>query len=426
MHESEWLPQLFSKSDLLQICNLFNLSVAGFRKDRLSSRPEEQLRTVVTEALKKGIGEKKAAKGKIPIQIFYYQISENLDVRKIDDFEEWIIESDMNDHLRPFQKISLLFEWFNDKYIEHIETIKNNVIEKRELFYGISLVTDSFYIDRTIKQLKSEANYPAHNEYLDYIEKCGANELFLRIKAELSIKENDRAKFSFIMGLSPFDRFLGIVHLLPQYEELEGVVFSLYMKEKEKQSMETLFQAKSELIEASELTEKLTIELEEERVEIRRLNEESEVLADELTNIVSQAETYEKEIRVLSQERDNEKNTRTDLEMIKDLFNEMVPLTNEALIITDKPDPRIKKVFSKLIYSKNFLLKEKQSGKIKKYKDKVWFIDRQSFNNMKEWILLRNYFIENGFYYEEYNDYLELLKQYMKVIHSDYTEAFEK
>jgi hypothetical protein len=426
MHESEWLPQLFSKSDLLQICNLFNLSVAGFRKDRLSSRPEEQLRTVVAEALKKGIGEKKAAKGKIPIQIFYYQISENLEVRKIDDFEEWIIETDMNDHLRPFQKISLLFEWFNDKYIEQIETIKNNVIEKREPFYGMSLVTDSFYVDRTIKQLKSETNYPAHNEYLDYIEKCGANELFLRIKAELSIKENDRAKFSLIMGLSPFERFLAIVHLLPQYAELEGVAFSLFLKEKEKQSMETLFHVKCEFKEASELTEKLTIELEEEKVEKIRLNEELELLTDELTKIVSQAETYEKKIRVLSKERDNEIKTRTDLETIKDLFNEMVPLTNEALIITDKPDPRIKKVFLKLIYSKNFLLKEKQSGNIKKYKDKVWFIDRQSFNNMKEWILLRNYFIENGFYYEEYNDYLELLKQYMKVIHNDYTEAFEK
>lgn len=71
MHESEWFPKVLLKSDMLHLCNLFNLSIDGFRKESLSSRPVEQIRGLVASSLKTGIGLKKLSKGRIPIHVFY-------------------------------------------------------------------------------------------------------------------------------------------------------------------------------------------------------------------------------------------------------------------------------------------------------------------------------------------------------------------
>ena len=106
------------------------------------------------------------------------------------------------------------------------------------------------------------------------------------------------------------------------------------------------------------------------------------------------------------------------------MFEELVPPSKNAIIVTDSPDPRIKEVFQSSIISKKNLLKEKQNGTIAKLKNKVWFIDRQSFKNTQDWLHIKNFLNENEFYFEEYNDYIELLKQYIQVIEKDITEEY--
>ncbi|WP_039790572.1 hypothetical protein, partial [Paenibacillus riograndensis] len=72
MHESEWLPDILVKNDLVHICKVLNLSIDGFRISSLASRPVEQLRSLVRSALRSGIGKKRRMKkdpNLIPIDI---------------------------------------------------------------------------------------------------------------------------------------------------------------------------------------------------------------------------------------------------------------------------------------------------------------------------------------------------------------------
>lgn len=59
MHESDWLPKVLLKSELIHICNILSLSEDGFRLASLPSRPVMNIRNVVSNALKLGIGRKK-------------------------------------------------------------------------------------------------------------------------------------------------------------------------------------------------------------------------------------------------------------------------------------------------------------------------------------------------------------------------------
>jgi hypothetical protein len=431
MHESEWLPWLLSKSDMLYICNEFNLSVDGFRKDRLSSRSDEMLRTLVTEAMKRGIGAKKAARGKILMPMFYAQIAELVIADHPSwsslDFHELGTQLNLDYDVRPFEKLAVIYELHNDKYIEYVETFQRNVQERNEILYGVvSDVSDSVFIERTIAQLGHEVSYPTQEEYAAFIATCGATERWKEIHRALQEKDADRSRFTWIMGLPTFDKFLALVTMLPKHEALvTPVVYGLYAREKEIRFMDSVFQTQSESAAASELTAKLTKELEAQKEEVKRLNERYALLSDELQKMDDQAETHKKLIVNLEQERDDDRRRRMELEHIKELFDELVPPSKTVVIITDKPDARIKKVFPSSIFSKNYLLKEKQNGNIHNLKTKIWFIDRLSFTNTKEWVQLKIFFTDNGFHYEEYNDYVELLKQYMKVIHNDDEEEYQ-
>lgn len=424
MHESEWFPLLLSKYDMLQICNQFNLSVPGFRKDRLSSRPEEQLRSVLTQALKNGIGAKKNGRGKLLTDTFFSEIIEKMgDLIKSEwknkGFQSLVDDLDLSVDVRPYQKLALIREWFPDEYSNNVNQIRYNVIEKKGLFNGISKVNDSEYINHIIQELSRAVDIPNTEEYSQFIEELGATARWEQLKSALNGKQTDRERLMFISGLNSFDRFLGVVTLKDSYEPLQSVAFSLYIKEHEKICQSICKRAREESSAAIERTTKLIKEIEGYQDENTKLVEQIEALTLEIKRL--------KDRRLEDGHRENalrvelqELRTASDYaEQIKELFEELLPETNETIIITDKPDPRIKRVFSKSIFSKNFLLKEKQSGNIHNLKSKIWFIDRQSFRNTKEWVQIKQFLDESNFFYEEYNDYLELLRRYMQVIQSD-------
>ncbi|CAG7651696.1 hypothetical protein ACFQI7_27915 [Paenibacillus allorhizosphaerae] len=429
MHESEWLPQLLSKHDLLQICNLFNLSVPGFRSDKLSSRPEEQLRLIVTQALKNGIGAKKNGSGKILTETFFSKIVDEMDDLiqpqwKNLSFESIVDELDISVAIRPYQKLAFIREWFPDKYASHVETIRQNVIEKQELFHSISKINDSDFVDRIIQDLKKDVDFPESNEYLQFIEQIGVTARWEQIKSTLAGKHTDRERLMFISGLTSLDRFLGIIAVKDDYEPLRPVAYSLYVKEREKAYQSEYARVYDESAATMQLATRLTKELEEQTDENTKLTEQIEILTWEIKRLKDAREEDVQREDALQKELGEQRKAREYAEQFKELFEELVPESSEAMIITDKPDPRIKQVFNKCIFSKNFLLKEKLNGNIHNLKSKIWFIDRQSFRSTREWVLLKQFLDENDFFYEEYNDYLELLRRYMQVIQSDDTEDY--
>lgn len=429
MHESEWLPQILSKHDLLKICNQFNLSVPGFRKDKLSSRPEEQLRSVVTQALKKGIGAKKNGRGKILTDTFFSEIVEEMDDLiksewKNSRFQGLVDELDLATAVRPYQKLALIREWFPEEYVSHVESIRHNAFEKQSLFCGISKINDSDYVDRIVQELTKEVEIPNIDEYSQFIEQIGATARWEQFKSTLAGKQTDRERLMFISGLTSFDRFLGIVALKDNYEPLQSVAYSLYVKEREKIYQSACKEVREERVAAMEHAKKLSKELDEHKDKYRKLTERIEALTLEIKMLQDAKEEDVHRADALQLELQEQRTARDYAEQVKGLFDELLPESNEAMIITDKPDPRIEQVFSKIIFSKKFLLKEKQSGNIHNLKSKIWFIDRQSFRSTKEWVQLKQFLNENDFFYEEYNDYLELLRCYMQVILSDDTEVY--
>ncbi|MDT3425281.1 putative nucleic acid-binding Zn-ribbon protein [Paenibacillus forsythiae] len=429
MHESEWLPRLLLKSDLLHICNLFNLSIDGFRKDKLSTRPVEQLRGVVTSALVRGIGTRKAIRGKIPMHLFYAEIAEDAKEQipenwKSLSFEEIAVELDLCSQLRIYQKIAIIYEWHNDQYTEHSDAIKKNAVEKKPLFQGIFNINEDEMVNKAIMRIGNGILYPTVDEYTEFIESIGANEKWEAIKARLDENENERSKLNYIASLNSFDRFLAVIAMLPEQERLQQIAFSMYLEEKENLKTEAFKQVKMETVATNEQCSRLMIELEQAKEKNHCLQDEIVQLTDKILT-TDKALTFSKaELQIVKNERENERQKRIYAEKIKELFEELVPLSIDAIIVTDSPDPRIKEVFSKSIFSKNFLLKEKQNGTIFKLKNKVWFIDRQSFKNTQDWLHIKNFLNENEFYFEEYNDYIELLKQYIQVIEKDITEEY--
>lgn len=431
MHESEWLPQLLTKYDLLQICNQFNLSVPGFRRDKLSSRPEEQLRSVLTQALKNGIGAKKNGRGKLLTDTFFSKIVDKMgDLIKSEwkttSFQCLVDDLDLTVGLRPYQKLALIREWFPAEYSNNVETIRHNVIEKQGLFHGISNYNDSDYVNHIIQELSKEVETPNAEEYSQFIEDLGATARWEQLKSILNGKQTDRERLMFVSGLTSIDRFLGVVSLIDTYESLQSVAFSLYIKENEKMYQSTYKRAREECSDAIEHATELIKELEKYKDENTKLVDRIEVLTLEIKRFQDMREVDAHREQGLRLELQKLQTQSDYSEQVKELFEELMPESYEAMIITDKPDPRIERVFSKIIFSKKFLLKEKQNGNIHNLKSKIWFIDRQSFRNTKEWVQLKQFLDENNFFYEEYNDYLELLRCYMKVIQSDDMEVYSQ
>lgn len=420
MHESEWVPWMLTKADMLNICNEFNLTVDGFRKDRLSSRPEETLRGLITDAMRKGIGARKPARGKIIIEKFYEQIAEPI----IDHQPEWktlgfdslVTELDLDYQLRPYQKISVIFSLQPQMYIKHKDVMQKNVKEGREVFYGISEISDGVFMEWAIKQIQDDTKYPGTEEYTKFVESIGAKDRLEAHRASLQIKKSERSEFEYLLGLSDTDRLLVMVILQEKYELLRTPTFFFYTQEKEKLTNEAFLQMQREAESANEVMTLLNRKLEEEQKHVNLVLHDQQKLNEQIIEST-------RKIKELEKKACDESMRRMESENIKELFDEIVPRTASVIIISDHPDPRIKKVFSRNIFSKKYLLSEKAKGSILNLKSKIWFIDRQTFTNTQEWIQIRNFFIDNNFYFEEYNDYLDLLRQYINLIHYDSEET---
>ncbi|WP_337102008.1 hypothetical protein [Paenibacillus sp. YIM B09110] len=425
MHESEWMPRLLLKSDLLHICNMFNLSIDGFRKDKLSTRPVEQLRAVVTSALVQGIGARKAIRGKIPMHLFYAEVAEDAkeqipDSWKSLPFDEFAMELDCS-QLRVYQKFAIIYEWHNDMYLDHFDAIKKNAVEKKPLFHEIFVINEEEMVNKAIMRISKGLLYPTTDEYTGFIGSIGASEKWEAIKVRLEEKENERSKLNYIASLDSFEQFLAVIAMLPEQERFQQIAFTMYVKEKENLITEAFTQTKIEMAATNEQCSRLMIELEEAK---KNLQGEIVRLTDTIVMTDKALKNSKTELQIIQNERENERKKRIHTEKINELFEELVPPSKNAIIVTDSPDLRIKEIFRNSIISKKDLLKEKQNGTIAILKNKVWFIDRQSFKNTQDWLTIKNFLNENEFYFEEYNDYIELLKQYIQVIEKDMTEEY--
>ncbi|MEK4460059.1 MULTISPECIES: hypothetical protein [Paenibacillus] len=419
MHESEWLPWLLTKADMLRICNDFNLSIDGFRKSSLSTRSDELLRNLITAAMKKGIGAKRSGRGKILIHFFYIQISERIlkEYPKYKDlsFEDLISELEMDYNLRPYEKLSLIYELHKEKYTEHVEKFSTNAKEKNEFLYGISTFTDEDIVERTILQFQNETNYPTLEEYIEFFKSCREQDRWEKVMSSLQEKKSVRVKFTWAMGLIELERLMAFVSLLSKHKHLEPIVYLLYTKEKEKRSQEIHVRTMQEVATASETTQQLTTKLDDMRKNNERLTQELNRMKNEVSQLNEEVVNYENIVKE-KEDKLREKIDMSDkIENLNSLFFELIPKSRDAIIVTDRADARLKELFSNSLYPKRFLLREKENGTIVNLKSKVWFIDRSTFSNTREWVEIKNYFNQNGFQYDEYSDYVQLLKQYISV-----------
>ncbi|MGE6231431.1 hypothetical protein [Paenibacillus chitinolyticus] len=419
MHESEWLPWLLTKADMLRICIDFNLSIDGFRKSSLSKRSDELLRSLITDAMKKGIGAKRSGRGKILIPTFYTQISERI-LKEHPQFgnlifEELISQFEMDCNLRPYEKLSVIYELHKGKYTEYVEKFSTNAKEKNEILYGISMFTDEDIVERAIHQLQNETNYPTVEEYIEFINSCGQQEHWEKIMNALQEKKSERIKFTWAMGLPQTERLMALVGLLPEYKHLEPMVYLLYTKEKEMRNQVILDQTMQEVATASETAQQLTIKLNHMRKDNERLTQELIKIKNEVSQLNGKVVNYENIVKEKEDILREVKDMSAKSEDLNSLFFELIPTFRDAIIVTDRADKRIKELFSNRIYPKQFLLREKKNGTIANLKSKVWFIDRSTFSNTREWVEIKNYFNQNGFQYDEYSDYIQLIKQYISL-----------
>ncbi|WP_010492524.1 hypothetical protein [Paenibacillus elgii] len=424
MHESEWLPRALTKQDMLSICMLFNLSIDGFRKESLSTRPVEQIRQLVTDSLKRGIGAKKLARGRVPLHSLYNQIAEDILKDKPElrttDFNQFALQLEVDSSIRPYQKLALIYELFNQVYMEHYHTIVTNVMKKQDIFQGLL----EFHEEEMLKLLESEDLYPSRDEYQAFIKKLRLTEEFRKAEKTLNEMASDKIKLSHVMKLSGIEKLLYSLALLPRYAELAPSLFRLYEQEKEKHYQRVFSETQNQAAAASEQFMQLTKEFQAMKAERNKYMGQANELIIELDKLEGELKTKDDEINILKKEAGHAKGRLTEIEAKKELFDELIPVNSQTIIITDQSDKRIKDIFTKQIITKSVLNKLKRSGEIITLKKKTMFIDRYSFTNTKEWNELRNYLIQNQFTFVEYTDYIELLKQYILFVDEAYTEEY--
>ncbi|SEG75550.1 hypothetical protein [Paenibacillus sp. UNC499MF] len=424
MHESEWLPKALTKQDLLQICMLFNLSIDGFRKESLSTRPVEQIRQLVADSLKRGIGAKKLERRKVPIHSFYNRIAEDILEEKtelrMNDFNQFALQLETEENIRPYQKLALIYELFNHVYMEYYHTITTNITRKQDIFQGILEFQEEAMLDLLI----NDDEYPSHAEYLTFINKLGLIEEYRKAEKELDKMANQKIKLSYVIKLNSMERLLHSLVLLPRYTELAPSVFRQYVKEKEKYNEGFINEIKKQTAAASDRLVKVTDELQDIKTQRNKYKEQMNDLIIEMDKFKEEIRAKHDEINDLKKEVAYAKERLAEAEVKKELFDELIPVNNHAIIITNHSEERIKTLFTKQLVTKAAFNKLKSSGEINTLKKKTMFIDRYSFTNTKEWNELRNYLTQNQFKFVEYADYIELLKQYILFIEEAYAEEY--
>lgn len=419
MHESEWLPWILTKADMLRICNEFNLSVDGFRKGSLSSRSDEALRNLITEAMKKGIGAKRAIKGKILIPFFYAQISERVlkeNSKYIEfSFEELISELEMEYNLRPYEKLSLIYELHKEKYVDNVAIFCANIKGNNDILKGVSSLSDEDIVNKTIDQLQNENSYPIQSDYIEFFVNCGEQERWEKTLFSFQENKSERVKFTWALGLNGLERLMALVCLLPYDTRLESVVYFLYNEQKEKKTQEIYEKTIQEVAIASGTAQQLATQLEHTIEDNTRLNLEISDKKDTEDKLNERIVRYEHIINAKEEELKEIKQANLNFQKSHELIYELTPDTDDVIIVTDKTGSIINQLFNGNIYSKNFLLKAKEKGTTTTLKTKIWFIDRSTFTNTREWIEIKNFLNQNGFQYDEYSDYVQLIKLYINL-----------
>ncbi|MEK4877990.1 MULTISPECIES: hypothetical protein [Paenibacillus] len=364
MHESDWLPKVLLKSELIHICNILSLSEDGFRLASLPSRPVMNIRNVVSNALKLGIGRKKRRNAAIPINVFYEDIA--MDVTRgrsdlnHDDFYTLLPRIMMDSSLRPYQRLAVLYDRNREFYTMHYNQIVQNAQAKVDWFLGV------YQVDETaiVKLMISETTYPTLGQYERFVEEKGFELNYLEIKEVLKGKPDNISKIEYVNTLSGNRRFLGQLALLPDIKELGSVVFSYYAN--------------------------------------IRIAESNDDVSNEL---IDQLQTQLRE----------ENSKRMELENFHQLWNELLPRSNKVIIVTETIDQRICKLFEGMIVPKAYIY-EKRKENIDEIKETIWMIDRNCFTNTKEWMELRLFFTNNDISFEEFHDDIILIQECARIL----------
>jgi hypothetical protein len=442
MHESEWLPKVLQKTDLVHICTVLNLSVDGFRISSLATRPVEQLRGLVGSSLRSGIGKKKRFKtspNAIPLDIFYDELA--TDARKdriplqTDDYDAFMLALISDGNWRPYQKLALLYDQNREIYNTHYEKIVQNAQNKTDLFAGIYAVNES----QIIEQLQHQTQIPSMEDYMDYVMKAGWTDRYASIKEMLRDKPDGVSKLLVVNALKEGDdRFLGQLALLPEYPQLEPGVYAYYMQMKlfalqetaaaaaqteelrgllrhEEQrtatAYETIQQLKRKLRETDQQKVETLAALEHVNQQLKKA--EKEAAAADLAKNQVQLQTSRQLLKLSQQIK--------EFAQYKVLWETILPRTSHALIVTEHLDPCLEQLFQGVICSKSRLFKyiEEEPDRLE---DKTVFVDRNHFTNSKKWMELRSFFRTRGITYEEFTDDTELILGYATKFKDSVTE----
>ncbi|MCD1257655.1 hypothetical protein B5M42_002225 [Paenibacillus athensensis] len=435
MHESEWLPKILLKTDLVHICTVLNLSVDGFRISSLASRPVEQLRGLVGSSLRSGIGKKKRLKNSpnaIPLDIFYEELA--ADARKeqstlpVDDYEAFMSVLVSDGNWRPYQKLALLYDQYRETYTTHYDKLVQNALNKTDLFAGIYAVNES----QIIEQLQYQLQMPSMAHYMDFVAWAGWEARYASIKDLLQEKPDGVSKLLAVNGLKAAEeRFLGQLALLPDYPQLAQGVFAycietLLSNQQEAGELKGLLQSEGHksivMLESIQSLKRTLSETEQQKADMLSVLDhmkqqlkkaENETAAAETAKLVSLEQTSE-HIQKLSQQ----------IELFagyKVLWETFLPHTSDAFIVTEHLDPCLQELFRGLIYSKAQLLHHIEM-KPEILQNKTIFVDRSLFTNSKEWIELRHFFKSRGITYEEFTDDAELILGYATNLKDSVTE----
>lgn len=432
MHESDWLPKILQKTDLVHICTVLNLSVDGFRISSLAGRPVEQLRGLIGSSLRSGIGKKKRFKtspNAIPLDIFYEELE--ADARKdrislpTDDFDAFMSVLVSDGNWRPYQKLALLYGQYREKYTTYYDKIVQNAQNKTDLFTGIYEVNES----QIIEQLQQQTPMPSMAYYMDYVAKSGWTDRYASIKEMLRDKQDGVSKLLVVKALKDGeDRFLGQLTLLPEYPQLEPLVYACYMQMQLSGLQETAVAAaqteelrgllrheEQRVATAYETIQKLKwtlSETEQQKVETLTALEHMKQLLKSAEKEATAADLANNQIHVQTNRQLLQLSRQIEeFAGYKVLWESFLPRSSHALIVTEHLDPCLQQIFHGLICSKTRLMqyiKEEPDG----LQDKNIFVDRNHFTNSKEWIELRSFFRTRGIMYEEFTDDKELILGY--------------
>ncbi|WP_039790571.1 hypothetical protein, partial [Paenibacillus riograndensis] len=313
-----------------------------------------------------------------------------------DDFDMFMIALLSDEKLRPYQKLSLLYDQFHETYITYYNVLVENARSKTDLLIGVYTADEN----KLLSLLNNQAPLPTFEQYEAYVSQVGLKNKYDSIKQALKEKKDATLKILFVNALKDEEKFLGQLALLPAYPDLAHSVYAYYMQ--------VYLVVQQETVATTEKDQELKMLLCEEE----KKNATTQKTVSSIQQIVREAEQYKADAhatienlkRLLKKaEEETEGNLTTiqslsyrvtqlthqvfELAEYQEFWETFLPRTSQARIITEHPDLRLQRLFKGMIFSKSYLLQQiKQPDEMK---NKVWFVDRNHFTNTKEWMELR-------------------------------------